>query len=111
MTKITIERLKDGRISSFKISGHAFFSDYGTDIVCAGLSAVSVGTVNALEAICNIDSESQTVIDEEKGFLKYQLPVNINDDTMQKAQLILEAMIVSLQTIAASYGDYVTINE
>ncbi|PMU51565.1 ribosomal-processing cysteine protease Prp, partial [Pseudomonas sp. GP01-A3] len=33
MTKITIERLKDGRISSFKISGHAFFSDYGTDIV------------------------------------------------------------------------------
>ena len=111
MTKITIERLKDGRIGSFKISGHAFFSDAGTDIVCAGISAVSVGTVNALEAICHIDSEINTVIDEKKGFLKYQLPIDLNDDDMQKAQLILEAMIVSLQTIAASYGDYVTINE
>jgi uncharacterized protein len=111
MTKITIERLKDGRISSFKISGHAFFSDYGTDIVCAGLSAVTVGTVNALEAICNIDAEAHTLIDEDRGLLKYHLPVNLNDEEMQKAQLILEAMIVSLQTIATSYGDNVTINE
>jgi uncharacterized protein len=111
MTTITIERLQDGRICSFIISGHAFFSDYGTDIVCAGISAVSVGTVNALEAICNIDAESHTVIDEEEGFLKYQLPMNLNNEIMQKAQLILEAMIVSLQTIATSYSDNVTINE
>lgn len=111
MTKITIERLKDGRISSFKISGHAFFSDYGTDIVCAGISAVSIGTVNALEAICNIDAEAHTLIDEDQGLLKYQLPVNLKDEELQKAQLILEAMIVSLQTIATSYSDNVTINE
>lgn len=111
MTNITIERLQDGRICSFIISGHAFFSDYGTDIVCAGISAVSIGTVNALEALCNIDTESHTTIDEDQGFLKYQLPVNLNNDEMQKAQLILEAMIVSLQSIAASYGDFVTINE
>ncbi|QKE75479.1 ribosomal-processing cysteine protease Prp [Arthrobacter citreus] len=111
MTKITIERLKDGRIGSFKISGHAFFADSGTDIVCAGISAVSIGTINALEAICHIASELNTVIDEKRAILKYQLPIDLKDENMQKAQLILEAMIVSLQTIAASYGDFVTINE
>lgn len=110
MTTITIERLHDGRICSFTISGHAFFSDIGTDIVCAGISAVSIGTVNALEAICNIDAESFTEIDTKQGYLKYQLP-DLSEDEMQKAQLILEAMIVSLQSIAASYGDFVTINE
>lgn len=111
MTNITIERLQDGRICSFIISGHAFFSEYGTDIVCAGISAVSIGTVNALEALCNIDAESFTQIDDKQGILKYQLPMNLTDEEMQKAQLILEAMLVSLQSIAASYSDYVTINE
>jgi uncharacterized protein YsxB (DUF464 family) len=111
MTNITIERKPDGSIRSFKISGHAFFADAGHDIVCAGISAVSVGAVNALEKICNIKTEEHTVVDEVKGFLQYHLPQNLSDVQMQNAQVILEAMIVSLQTIALSYGAHVKVNE
>lgn len=111
MTNITIERKQDGLIRSFKISGHAFFDDAGHDIVCAGISSVSIGTINALHAICNIDAEEHTIIDEESAYLHYRLPEKLSENQMQKAQVILEAMVVSLKTIEESYGENVTVYE
>ena len=36
-------------IETLKVSGHANFANYGKDIVCAGVSAVVTGGINALE--------------------------------------------------------------
>lgn len=49
MIKVHIkEDLSIGRLG-FKIKGHANFSEQGTDIVCAGVSALAIATVNSLE--------------------------------------------------------------
>ena len=51
MIKVTINRTESGLIQSFTMSGHADFAEHGQDIVCAGVSAVSFGAVNAIMAL------------------------------------------------------------
>jgi uncharacterized protein YsxB (DUF464 family) len=100
MIEITITRNKTGNIQSFEISGHAFFAERGNDIVCAGVSAVSVGAINAVHALTGITPE----IAQESGLLHCVLPESLPADTSEKVYLLLEGMVVSLQTIEEQYG-------
>src|SRR6476469_2488170 len=105
MISITINRSESESIQSFKISGHAFFADRGKDIVCAGISAVSIGAINAVHALTGVTP----VIEQGDGFLSCVVPENIKKDINEKVQLLLEGMIVSLQTIEEEYGKHIKI--
>ena len=48
------------------MSGHALFADHGKDLVCAGASAVSFGTINAVHALTGVIPD---IVQEESGFL------------------------------------------
>ncbi|MBS4191454.1 ribosomal-processing cysteine protease Prp [Bacillus sp. FJAT-49705] len=104
MINITINRKSSGMIQSFTISGHAFFAKRGNDIVCAGVSAVSVGAINAVHALTGITPE----IEQNKdGFLHCVIPADLPESTNEKIQLLLEGMVVSLQTIEEEYGQHI----
>ncbi|MFD2446210.1 ribosomal-processing cysteine protease Prp [Bacillus sp. CGMCC 1.16607] len=106
MIQITINRLESGLISSFTLSGHAQFANRGQDIVCAGVSAVSFGAVNSVIALTGIEP----MIEQGKdGFLRCELPSNLSEETQMKVQLLLEGMVVSLQTIEKDYGKHIKI--
>ncbi|GIP16908.1 hypothetical protein J40TS1_25500 [Paenibacillus montaniterrae] len=108
MVKITIVRDdKSNRIVSFAIEGHANYAKHGEDIVCAGVSAVSVGTVNAIEALAGVELP----VKMKNGWLSSRIPSAADADTDAKIQLLLESMIVSLDTIAQSYGDHVRLHD
>lgn len=95
------------RIVAFRVFGHAGYAEEGHDIVCAGVSAVSVGTVNAVESLLSVPMETSM----EKGDLSASLPELPDEGTDEKVQLILESMVVMLRTIEASYGEYVKVTE
>jgi uncharacterized protein len=108
MINVTIERDDNSnRIVSFKIEGHANYAEHGKDIVCAGVSAVSVGTVNAIEALAGVELPVQM----KDGWLSSLIPPNVEPLVDEKLQLLLESMIVSLNAIAESYGDHVTVHD
>ncbi|MFX3624555.1 MAG: ribosomal-processing cysteine protease Prp [Ectobacillus sp.] len=106
MIKVTIHRTKQNSIQSFKMTGHAFYAEHGQDIVCAGASAVAVGTVNAIDQLCGIKAEEHSVM--ESGLLEFVLPP-LGEEAFQKAQVLLEGMVVSLETIQMVYGDFIKI--
>ncbi|SFE24457.1 hypothetical protein SAMN05216378_2875 [Paenibacillus catalpae] len=108
MISVTVERrAADRRIVSFAISGHAKYADRGKDIICAGVSAVSVGTVNAIEALARVELPASM----KNGWLSSDIPEQPDKDTDDKVQLLLESMVVMLGNIAQSYGKYVVIHE
>ncbi|MBN3525668.1 ribosomal-processing cysteine protease Prp [Paenibacillus apiarius] len=107
MIRISIRRKSDRSIESFSIEGHANYAPYGEDTVCAGVSAVSVGAVNAIEALTGIELKCKM----KDGFLSGFVPLIEQQDIETKVQLLLESMIVSLRTIEASYGSYLQIKE
>ncbi|WP_338470390.1 ribosomal-processing cysteine protease Prp [Niallia sp. XMNu-256] len=106
MIDIHIKRNHKGFIESFTMNGHALFEEHGKDIVCAGASAVSFGTINAIHALTGITPEIHQGND---GFLSCHLPEKLPKDIHEKAQLLLEGMVISLQTIEEQYGEHIKI--
>lgn len=105
MIKITINRNKSGMVQSFTMDGHALFANYGQDVVCAGASAVSFGTINAVHELTGITPE----IKQGDGYLSCKIPENISVSAMDKIQILLEGMVISLQTIEEEYGEHIKI--
>ncbi|BAB06729.1 ribosomal-processing cysteine protease Prp [Halalkalibacterium halodurans] len=109
MIDVVFERNKQNDIVSFTMSGHADAGPYGQDLVCAGASAVALGTVNAIIALCQV--ELVTEMENEGGFLRCRVPNDLEETTFEKVQLLLEGMNISLQSIAESYGEHIQIEE
>ena len=105
MIKIIIKKQSSGRIHSFEMTGHADFAEHGKDLVCAGASAVSFGAVNAIIALTGKPLISNKDLDG--GYLKVTFSGNREND--HDIQLIVKAMIVSLQTIEKDYGQHIKI--
>jgi uncharacterized protein YsxB (DUF464 family) len=98
----------DDKILAFEVKGHADFDVHGKDIVCAAVSAITIGTVNAIEKIACLTLKPNV----SEGFLSLDLQTihNFNEDQEKKTQLLLESMIVMLQTIQDSYREYISIH-
>jgi uncharacterized protein YsxB (DUF464 family) len=86
------------------MSGHAYFAEPGKDIVCAGASAVAIGAVNAIEILLGVKADEEQ---GEAGFIRCTYPDNLPEDVQDKVQLLLEAMVVSLQEIEKVYGKHI----
>jgi uncharacterized protein YsxB (DUF464 family) len=108
MITVRIYRNKADEITSFVMTGHADYAPHGQDLVCAAASAVSIGTINAIEKLCHITPDVS--MRDEGGYLALNVSRDgLEPDTYSNIQLLLEGMIVSLESIQEGYGEYITI--
>ncbi|CAM3505984.1 ribosomal-processing cysteine protease Prp [Marinicrinis lubricantis] len=106
MIEIRFVTDKADRIVSYTVDGHAEYADPGEDIVCAGVSATTIGTLNALEELLGIQPGVES---KENGYLSVTIPEIDDERKSEDIQLLLHAMRVTLQSIEQSYGEYVSI--
>ncbi len=104
MIKIFLKRDKEGFIKEFSIKGHAGYARRGKDIVCAGVSAIALTALGALEELAGICSFS-----EKRGNVKCSIPENISRDAKEKARIILDTMAIGFKMIEREYKDYVLV--
>ncbi|EXX85548.1 ribosomal protein [Paenibacillus darwinianus] len=108
MITVTLTRRSaDRAIVAFAVEGHARFAKPGKDIVCAGVSAVTVGTVNAIESLAGLELPAAM----RNGWLQSEIPETGDPAKDDRVQLLLESMVVMLGTISQSYGKYVVMRE
>ncbi|WP_172195130.1 ribosomal-processing cysteine protease Prp [Saccharibacillus qingshengii] len=107
MVIVQIVRSPDGKITGFKVEGHAGYANRGEDIVCSAISAITVGTVNAVEVLTGAVMKTRM----KNGFLSGTLPPFKSDEPKAQAELILESMVVMLETIVTSYSEYIRIDK
>ncbi|MCZ8536158.1 ribosomal-processing cysteine protease Prp [Paenisporosarcina quisquiliarum] len=107
MITVTIEKDQSNHIHSFEMKGHADFAEHGKDLVCAAATAVSFGAVNAIAELTKVIPDVKQ--GQDGGFLKVSFPQDLNSPSNEQVQLIVQAMIVSLQTIEQDYGQYIKI--
>jgi uncharacterized protein len=94
-------------IRGFEVEGHALFAEHGKDIVCAGVSAVTVGAVNAAEAVAGVRLE----VTMDKGKLHAHVPQGLTEDVERTLQIVLKSMVVMLESIEQSYGEYIRLTD
>ncbi|MDO5374586.1 ribosomal-processing cysteine protease Prp [Staphylococcus rostri] len=104
MINVDITLNEEGRVTDVVMDGHADFAEHGQDIVCAGASAVVFGSVNA---IMGLTAERPDIDYSDDGGYFHVRSVDTNNE---QAQLILQAMLISLQTIEDEYSDFIKLN-
>ncbi|MFB4166603.1 ribosomal-processing cysteine protease Prp [Virgibacillus sp. JSM 102003] len=106
MINVTVYR-NNNQITMFELSGHADSGPYGYDLVCAGVSAVSFGAVNAVMELSEAELEIEQ--GDEGGYLCVTVPGQMDKAVSEKVQLLFEGMLISLETIEREYSKFVTI--
>lgn len=93
MVKVNVVYKGKG-LESIDIKGHAESGPYGKDLVCAAVSAIAIGSLNALD-----DGAGNFEVDmSEEGHIHLEAkgPISEHDQT------VLETMIIQLKTIEQS---------
>lgn len=103
MTKIVIQKNKDGQIVSCEISGHTQSAEKGSDIVCAAVSALSQAALLGLVRYAKAQIDHK--IKAEEGYLCMTLKTAPTKET----EAILHTMAIGLGEIAKEYPKNVTI--
>jgi len=99
---ITVVICKDqkGFYRGFYCMGHAEYAKKGKpDILCAAVSALTIGTVNSLEKLAG--EKLRTIQNEETGFLK----CDFESVLQEKSSFLMDSMVFSLENISREYGD------
>ena len=105
MTSITIFKNQEKRFLGFECYGHVEYADDGEDIICAGISALVISTINALGAYTDAEFEPDT--DQETGLIR----VIFSKPAGHDADLLMKSLILGLQAIQNNYGDeYIILN-
>ena len=94
--------LKGDLFTKIEISGHANSGKYGHDLVCAGVSCVTFGTLNALD---KMTSKSVKLNVNNKITIEV---TNLLDET---CQIILNTLMIQLDTIKEQYSKYIEIKQ
>ncbi|MCR8644135.1 ribosomal-processing cysteine protease Prp [Paenibacillus sp. N1-5-1-14] len=107
MIQVTIWRAdaKDSAITAFKVVGHADYDVRGKDIVCAAVSAITVGTVNAIEELTRVKLKAKV----KSGYMLVDIPQGIDSQVAERVSLILDSMVVMLNTIEITYSKYINV--
>ncbi|MGN0352151.1 MAG: ribosomal-processing cysteine protease Prp [Roseburia sp.] len=99
MTKITIFQNQNDEYLGFSCLGHAGFAEAGEDIVCAGISALVINTINAIEEYT--PEEPKVNQEEETGLISLSFLKPAGHD----AELLIKSMVLGLQGIQNNYGN------
>ena len=98
MTKITVFKNHDGKYLGFTCLGHAEYADEGEDIVCVGISALVINTVNALELYTSEKFETDAEVPGE-------IAVRFESPAGHDADLLMKSLVLGLQGIQNNYGN------
>lgn len=99
MTTVVICKDQNGSYRGFYCMGHAEYARKGQpDILCAAISALTIGTVNSLEELAG--ERLKTVQNEESGFLR----CDFESTLQEKSSFLMDSMVFSLENISREYG-------
>ena len=101
MIKVQINKT-DNKYSSLIVSGHSNYDEHGKDIVCAGVSAIVVGGINAL-----INENKKAIEYECKDGYAKVIVKNIDNNI----NMILDVITTQLYTVEESYPKFIKILE
>ena len=100
---IRVEFTKSGELlTSFSVSGHAGYDDYGHDIVCASVTSAVQLTANGITEVLKLPAK----VDGEENLIRVTLPSR----QREKGQPFLQALLLHLRLLAQDYEGTIQVN-
>ena len=95
------------RITGFSISGHSGYSEAGSDIVCAAISAVVTMAEATINDVCG--AKAKVRVKEEDARVTLMLPTSCDEE--EAVQAVLAGMLITLISMRDDYPDYIEVLE
>ena len=113
MTKVVFYK-HNGVFYGFHEVGHAGYGEFGTDIICSALSAMTMLIINTIEVSWGVDVNFE--IDDETTDItvtvKEALPEYASSDEKQYAVSgLIQGYFYQLMDMIEDYGDYIDVEE
>ena len=104
MTNITIYRTADSYLG-VEVSGHAGFAEAGDDIVCAGISVLTINLINSLEQLS--EDAFSVKEDEETGYIKVWMSYEEEEEPSYESQILFDSYLLGVEYIEKDYNEFV----
>lgn len=99
---VNYEFLKqNNKIIGFRTNGHAMYAEHGEDPVCAGISILTINTMNYIDEHTEDDMEYS--LDEDSGFIYFKMTAV--DEMSRDSEVLLKALHMGIKGVQDSYGD------
>ena len=98
MIRVTVFR-SEGRISGFRLTGHADYDEYGKDIICSAMSMLAINTLNSMIVIANERFDYDQ--NEEDGLIE----VRFDHEPNEYAGVLLSSFELGVQGVIDQYGN------
>ena len=105
MTKIKFFKNKDNLVG-VECSGHTGYAYFGKDVLCATLSGLVQSCYLGLTKVVGI--KMTCTIDDENGYIKYELPQDIDSVKLSSSQILLETLKTSIIDLIEGYSKYIS---
>ena len=99
--------MEDERITGFSVSGHSGYSEAGSDIVCAAISAVVTMAEATINDVCG--AKAKVRVKDEDNRVTLTLPASCDEE--EAVQAVLAGMMLTLISFKEEYPDYIEILE
>lgn len=108
MISVSFEKEADDSIRKIIVEGHAAYDEEGQDIVCAGISILTITVMNALEEVAGVKLSEREVRPGYSGFVIPKVT-----DMVQSIQMdtILKTYELGVRSTQAAYPDYITVKD
>ena len=95
------------RITGFSVSGHSGYSEAGSDIVCAAVSAVVSMAEATINDVCG--AKAKVRVKEADARITLTLPASCDEE--DAVQAVLAGMMLYLCNLREEYPDYIEVLE
>ena len=98
---------EDERITGFSVSGHSGYSEAGSDIVCAAISAVVAMAETTITDVCG--AKAKVRVKNEDARITLTLPASCDEE--ESVQAVLAGMMIYLCSLRDDYPDFIEVLE
>ena len=95
------------RITGFSVSGHSGYSEAGSDIVCAAISACVAMAEATINDVCG--AKAKVRVKDEQARITLMLPTSCDEE--DSVQAVLAGMLLYLCNLRDEYPDYLEVLE
>jgi len=98
---------ENDRITGFSVSGHSGYSEAGSDIVCAAITAVVTMAEATINDVCG--AKAKVRVKEADARITLTLPASCDEE--ESVQAVLAGMMLTLCSLRDDYPDYIEVLE
>lgn len=93
---------KEDTLIGFTVKGHSGYAEFGSDIVCSAVSAISQTVLIGMQEVLKI----QPLYSLEDGFLSVDIS-KLPSKNIDKCQVLMKSMELGILSMKESYGKYI----